>query len=144
MIAIGSDHAGFSLKERIKQALKEQALDFVDLGCPDEQPSDYPDVGKEVARGVSEGRCDRGVLICGSGIGMSIVANRQRGVRAALCHDEETARMSRLHNDANILVIGSRLTSPDLALRILRVWLATGFEGGRHLRRINKIDGGQA
>ncbi len=143
MIAIGSDHAGFSLKEQIKRALKDQAIECADLGCPDEQPFDYPDVGREVARGVSEGRYDRGVLVCGSGIGMSIVANRHRGVRAALCHDEETARMSRLHNDANILVMGSRLTPPDLALRMLRVWLATGFEGGRHLRRIKKIDGGQ-
>ncbi|MBI2841151.1 MAG: ribose 5-phosphate isomerase B [Acidobacteria bacterium] len=143
MVAIGSDHAGFKLKSELKRFLEAQSIEVLDLGCPDENPNDYPDVARELAGGVSAGRYEQGILICGSGIGMSIAANRFPGVRAALCCDEDMARLSRQHNDSNILVLGARLTTAEQARRIVEKWMATGFEGGRHLRRINKIDGEQ-
>lgn len=138
-IALGSDHAGFELKEDLRVHLAGLKIEVLDLGAKDESPVDYPDIGASVAEKVSRGEVERGVLICGSGIGMSIVANRFPGVRAALCHDVYTSRMSREHNDANLLVLGGRLIGKGLAREIVKVWLATGFEGGRHQKRLDKI-----
>jgi ribose 5-phosphate isomerase B len=138
-ISLGSDHAGFELKEDLRGYLAEQKAEVIDLGVYNEEPVDYPDIGASVAQKVSRGEVDRGVLICGSGIGMSIVANRFPGVRAALCHDLYTARISREHNDANLLILGGRLIGKGLAREILKVWLETGFQGGRHQRRLEKI-----
>jgi ribose 5-phosphate isomerase B len=138
-IALGSDHAGFELKEDIRSYLDEQGVDVVDVGTHREEPVDYPDIGARVAEKVSRGEVHRGILVCGSGIGMSIVANRFPGVRAALCHDLYTARISREHNDSNLLVLGGRLIAKDLGREILKVWLATGFQGGRHQKRLEKI-----
>jgi ribose 5-phosphate isomerase B len=138
-ISLGSDHAGFELKEDLRGYLAEQKVEVIDLGVYNEEPVDYPDIGASVAQKVSRGEVDRGILICGSGIGMSIVANRFPGVRAALCHDLYTARISREHNDANLLILGGRLIGKGLAREILKVWLETGFQGGRHQRRLEKI-----
>jgi ribose 5-phosphate isomerase B len=140
-IIIGSDHAGYALKEALKPRLTEMGFAVTDAGTNSDQAVDYPDPGGKAAGAVSAGLFPRGILICGSGVGMSIVANRFPGVRAALCLDEETARLSRLHNDANILVLAGRKTDPETALRIVRVWLITPFEGGRHQRRLDKING---
>jgi ribose 5-phosphate isomerase B len=138
-IVLGSDHAGFELKEDLRAYLVEQKVGVIDLGVYNEEPVDYPDIGASVAEKVSRGEVGRGILICGSGIGMSIVANRFPGVRAALCHGLYTARISREHNDANLLILGGRLIGKGLAREILRVWLETGFQGGRHQRRLEKI-----
>jgi ribose 5-phosphate isomerase B len=138
-IVIGSDHAGFELKEDLRAYLGERNVEVEDLGVKSAAPADYPDIGVAVAEKVSKGEFERGILICGSGIGMSIVANRFSGVRAALCHDLYTARMSREHNDANLLVLGGRLIGKGLAREILKVWLETGFQGGNHQRRVDKI-----
>ncbi|MBN2123765.1 MAG: ribose 5-phosphate isomerase B [Deltaproteobacteria bacterium] len=140
-IIIGSDHAGFDLKEECRTFLEEgEEHRVTDVGVFSRESSDYPDIAHRVAGAVAAGEYDRGVLICGSGIGMSIAANRHRGVRAALCHDSYLARMSRLHNDANILVMGGRILGIGLALEILNLFLSTGFEGGRHQRRLDRID----
>lgn len=138
-IVLGSDHAGFELKEDLRAYLVEQKVGVIDLGVYNEEPVDYPDIGASVAEKVSRGEVGRGILICGSGIGMSIVANRFPGVRAALCHGLYTARISREHNDANLLILGGRLIGKGLAREILKVWLETGFQGGRHQRRLEKI-----
>ena len=138
-IAIGSDHAGFELKEDLRQYLHGRNVEVVDLGVSDSSPVDYPDIGSTVAQKVSQGEIERGILICGSGIGMSIVANRFPGVRAALCYGVEGARISREHNNANVLILGGRMTSKELAREILRVWLQSDFQGGRHERRLDKI-----
>jgi ribose 5-phosphate isomerase B len=138
-IGLGSDHAGFELKEDLRAYLAGQKIEFLDLGAKDENSVDYPDIGASVAEKVSRGEVDRGILICGSGIGMSIVANRFPGVRAALCHDVYTSRMSREHNDANLLVLGGRLLGKGLAREVLKVWLTTEFEGGRHQKRLDQI-----
>ncbi|MGD0625203.1 MAG: ribose 5-phosphate isomerase B [Thermodesulfobacteriota bacterium] len=138
-IVIGSDHAGFELREDLRTYLREENVEVEDLGVPSEVPADYPDIGAVVAEKVARGEFERGILICGSGIGMSIVANRFAGVRAALCHDLYTARMSREHNDANVLVLGGRLTGKGLAREILKVWLESRFQGGNHQRRLEKI-----
>lgn len=138
-IAIGCDHAGLSLKQDILELLKILNVEYVDFGTNNADSVDYPDFGKKVSELVSSGKADRGILICGTGIGMSIVANKFPNVRAALCNDLFTARMSRLHNDANILVMGGRIIGPDLAREIVRTWLTTPFEGERHLKRLNKI-----
>jgi ribose 5-phosphate isomerase B len=138
-ISIAADHAGYSLKERIKQVLTAAGHQVLDRGCYNEESVDYPDYGILAARDVAEGGADRAVLICGSGIGMSIVANKVRGVRAALCANPEYAEMSRRHNDANVLTLGARFLEPDLALQIVEVWLKTPFDGGRHQRRVDKI-----
>jgi ribose 5-phosphate isomerase B len=140
-IIIAADHGGYSLKEALKTHLKEMGFAVTDAGTDSDQAADYPDFGGKAAGAVSAGLFPRGILICGSGVGMSIVANRFPGVRAALCLDEETARLSRMHNDANILVLAGRKTDPETALRIVRVWLTTHFEGGRHQRRLDKING---
>ena len=140
-IIIGSDHAGHALKEALKPRLTEMGFAVTDAGTDSDRAVDYPDPGGKAAGAVSAGLFPQGILICGSGVGMSIVANRFPGVRAALCLDEETARLSRMHNDANILVLSGRKTDSETALRIVRVWLTTPFEGGRHQRRLDKIDG---
>lgn len=138
-IAIGSDHAGFELKSEIIVLLKEMGIECIDFGTNGPQSVDYPDFGEKVSMAVSKGEMDRGILICGTGIGMSIVANKFPHIRASLCNDLFTAKMSRLHNDANILVIGGRIVGKDLAKEIVRVWFSTDFEGGRHLIRLEKI-----
>lgn len=138
-IAIGCDHAGFSLKQDILDLFQVLNIDFIDCGTTSADSVDYPDFGRKVSELVSAGKTDMGILICGTGIGMSIVANKFPNVRAALCNDLFTAKMSRLHNDANILVMGGRIIGPDLAKEIVRTWLTTPFEGERHLKRLNKI-----
>jgi RpiB/LacA/LacB family sugar-phosphate isomerase len=139
MIAIASDHAGYLYKEKIKGILAELGLECKDFGIHSDHSADYPDEGHEAAEAVSAGTADRGILVCGSGIGMDIVANKSTGVRAALCLTEEMALLSRRHNDANILVVGERVTPWDTAEKIIRIWLSTPFEGGRHQRRVDKI-----
>jgi len=134
-IIIGSDHAGFDLKEALKGAIGG----MTDIGTDSGESVDYPDFGVRVARSVSSGEYERGILICGSGVGMSIVANKVPGIRAALCTDVDTARLSRMHNDANILVLAGRRTDLKEAVAIVTVWLETPFEGGRHARRLDKI-----
>ena len=138
-IAIASDHGGRELKEKIIELLKEKGLEVIDYGVDNPESVDYPDYGIKVANAVSKGIAERGILSCGTGIGMSIVANKFPDVRAALCYDMFTARMSRLHNDANILVLGGRVLDKEIALMMVDVWLRTGFEGGRHQRRLDKI-----
>jgi ribose 5-phosphate isomerase B len=140
-IIIGSDHAGFHLKEEIRRFLSEKGdCSVKDIGTFNHDPVDYPIIAHEVARSISENKFNRGILICGSGIGMSIVANRQRNVRAALCHNLYTVRLSRRHNDANILVLGGRVLGLGLALEMVDLFLSTDFEGGRHQRRLEEID----
>ena len=138
-IAIASDHGGCDLKEKIVELLKEKGLETTDYGVDNPESVDYPDYGIKVANAVSKGVADRGILSCGTGIGMSIVANKFPNVRAALCYDMYTARMSRLHNDANILVLGGRVLDKEIALLMVDAWLRTDFEGGRHQRRLDKI-----
>lgn len=139
-IAIASDHAGFEMKEALKVIIrKEFGYTCVDFGPEDTQSVDYPDYAIKVAMEVSNKNVDRGILICGTGIGMSIVANKFPSIRATLCNDLYSAKMSRLHNDANILTLGGRVIGKDLAKEILKVWLSTDFEGGRHIMRLNKI-----
>ena len=139
-IAIGSDHAGLEMKNEVVAVLKDMGHEYKDLGTDSSQSVDYPDFGEKVSAAVSEGRVDRGILICGTGIGMSIVANKFRHVRAALCGDIFSAKMSRLHNDSNILILGGRVIGKDLAKEIVKTWLITPFEGGRHERRLKKIE----
>ncbi len=138
-VIIGADHAGFVLKEGLKKVLAEKGLEVIDAGTDNGEAVDYPDFAEPVAEEVYAGRVPRGILVCGSGIGMSIVANRFPGVRAALCLDEDTARMSRRHNDANVLVLAGRKTDLDTAEKIVAVWLETEFEGGRHQARLDKV-----
>ena len=138
-IAIGADHGGFQLKETIKAWLLEKGHEVADKGTFDEHSCDYPDYGKAVALEVASEKADRGILVCGTGIGISIAANKVDGIRAALCGDTFSARMSRLHNDANILALGQRVTGAGLALDIVEIWLDTDFEGGRHKARVDKI-----
>jgi ribose 5-phosphate isomerase B len=141
-LAIASDHAGFSLKEQLKRSLEAMAVPFEDLGTHAESRCDYPDYAHLVARGIAEGRYRLGVLVCGSGIGMSMAANRHPGVRAALCTEGYAARMSREHNDANVLCLGSRIVGAGVAEEILRAFIDARFEGGRHASRVAKIDAG--
>lgn len=138
-IAIGCDHAGFGLKKDILRLLKSLEINLIDCGTNTTESVDYPDFGEKVSELVSSGKVDRGILICGTGIGMSMVANKFPNVRASLCNDLFTAKMSRMHNDANILVLGGRIIGKDLAAEIVKVWLNTPFEGERHLRRLDKI-----
>ena len=138
-IGIACDHGGFGLKEELKTFLRAISADPVDFGTFDEASVDYPDFGIQVAERVARGEIERGILICGTGIGMSIVANKFPGVRAALANELYSARCSREHNDANILVLGGRIIGPGLAKEIVKVWLETPFSGGRHERRLEKI-----
>jgi ribose 5-phosphate isomerase B len=140
-IPIASDHAGVGMKNRLVSELKKMGYDPVDLGSNDpDQPDDYPDFGHPVAREVSKGEAKRGILLCGSGVGMDIVANRYPGVRAALAWEPEIGALSRRHNDSNVLVLPARFMSDDDAIRTMKQWLDTKFEGGRHERRVQKID----
>ncbi|MCJ7642476.1 MAG: ribose 5-phosphate isomerase B [Desulfobacterales bacterium] len=139
-IGLACDHGGFELKEELMAFLKSSGLEAIDFGSFDETSVDYPDFGILLAQKVSKGELERGILICGTGIGMSIVANKFPGVRAALVNDLYSARCSREHNDSNILVIGGRVVGKELAKEIARVWLNTSFSGGRHKRRLEKIE----
>lgn len=138
-IAIGADHGGYHLKEEIKQLLDSMGTPYEDVGCNCEQSVDYPDYALPVAEKVASGECDRGILVCGTGIGMSIAANKVRGIRCALVHDLFSAKATREHNDTNVLAMGARVIGPGLALEIVKVWLGTEFEGGRHTARVEKI-----
>ena len=139
-IIIGSDHAAFELKEKIKAWLLVKGYSVEDAGTRSTASVNYVDYGRKVAGAVSRGEFSRGILLCGTGLGMSMVANRFRNVRAALCSDLFSAKMSRIHNDANILVLGGRILGDILAFELVRTWLDTGFEGGRHLERIQSMD----
>ena len=139
-IAVGSDHAGFSLKEFIKSHLAEGGYDVVDLGTDSDQSVDYTDFARLVATSVADGEVDRGVLVCGTGIGMAMAANRFKDVRAAVVRDENDAHLSRAHNNANIVCLGARVTKPESAAELIDAFLSAEYEGGRHERRINKMD----
>ena len=140
MIALASDHGGYRYKERTKQLLTSMGLEWKDFGTDSEESVDYPDFSHAGATAIQNGECDRGIFFCGTGIGISLAANRHRGVRAAACQIPEAARMSRLHNDANVLALGERLIDWGLAEQMIRLWLETPFEGGRHERRIAKLE----
>ena len=139
-ILVGSDHAGFSLKTFLKEVMEQDGLQVRDVGCAADISCDYPDYARLLCERILGGEAARGILICGTGLGMSMAANRFSGIRAALCTSEYQARMSRAHNDANVLIIGGRVTGVEVALSILRAWLETPFEGGRHQRRIDRIE----
>lgn len=139
-VLMGSDHAGFELKNFLKDVLVARGLKVIDVGCESEESCDYPLFAQDVARRLRGGEASLGVLVCGTGIGMSITANRYPGIRAALCTTEYHARMSRAHNDANVLVLGGRITGTGLAMAILDAWLETPFQGERHKRRVDQID----
>ncbi len=139
-IAIGADHAGYMLKEQVKAFLKSKDIDFKDYGTFKIESCDYPEYAYKVGQAIVNGEADLGILICGTGIGMSITANKIKGIRAALVHDEQTAKLSRQHNDANVLCMGGRILEEDEALKIVDVWLNTSFEGGRHEKRLKLIN----
>jgi ribose 5-phosphate isomerase B len=138
-IAIGSDHRGVASRLRLIGLLERMGHDVVDCGCLTETPVDYPDIAADVAVRVSEGTVDRGILLCCTGVGMAIAANKVPGVRAATCHDEVTAEMSRRHNDLNVLCLSAEMIGPEVQDKMIRTWLQTPFEGGRHARRLDKI-----
>jgi ribose 5-phosphate isomerase B len=138
-VALAADHAGFELKNRLAREIGERGLEVLDLGTNDGSAVDYPDMAARLAAALGEGRAPRGVLVCGTGIGISIAANRHRHVRAALCHDVTTATMARLHNDANVLALGARVIGIAVAIDCLRAFLDTAFEGGRHRERVDKL-----
>ncbi len=142
MIAIGCDHGGFELKKLLMEHLSERNIEYKDLGCYNTESCDYPEYGRAVAKAVASGECEKGIVICTTGIGISIAANRIKGVRAALCTNGLMAKMTRLHNDANILALGANIIGPGLAVEILDTFLDTEFSGGeRHIRRIRGIEG---
>ena len=138
-VAIGADHAGYELKEIIKHTLDELRVPYRDFGTESDESVDYPDYAAKVGKGVAAGEFDRGILVCGTGIGMALAANKIAGVRAAPVVDLETARLARSHNDANVLAIGARVTPPERALDLVRLFLKTEFDGGRHERRLQKV-----
>jgi ribose 5-phosphate isomerase B len=138
-IAVGSDHRGYEVKRRLVALLQQMGHEVLDVGPVGKDSVDYPDFAFEVARAVGDGRAERGILACGTGIGMCIAANKVKGVRAAPCHDSITAEMSRRHNDANVLCLSADLLGEELIERMVRIWLETPFEGGRHARRVEKI-----
>lgn len=140
MIAIGSDHGGYKLKEELKKYLEEKEIQYKDFGTYSEERADYPIVAKQVATAVQTKECEKGILICRSGYGMSMVANKFKGIRSAPCFSEEAAKFSRMHNDSNVLAIGADYVTENEAIRILRMWLATEFEGGRHAERLALIE----
>ncbi|MEZ5313687.1 MAG: ribose 5-phosphate isomerase B [Thermoanaerobaculia bacterium] len=141
-IAIGADHAGFLLKEHLKRKLEAEGHQLTDFGTTSEASTDYPDYAHRVAAVVAGGEAERGLLVCGSGVGMAMAANRHPGVRAVAANDLFTVRLARAHNDANVLALGSRIVAAALAEEILALFLASGFDGGRHERRVRKMDGG--
>lgn len=138
-IAIGCDHGGITLKDSIVNYLEERGVQIEDFGTFGTESVDYPDFAYKVARSVADGKADKGILMCGTGIGISIAANKVNGIRCALCHNTETARLTALHNDSNVLAMGGRVIDSDTAVNIVKTWLDTPFEGGRHVNRINKI-----
>jgi ribose 5-phosphate isomerase B len=138
-VAIGSDHRGYLLKEQIKSAFSPQNIEFKDFGTNSREPCDYPEYALAVAEAVARGQADRGILICGTGNGMLIAANKVKGIRAATAFSPEMARLSRLHNDANVLALAADHIDPQLVPKIVKVWLETPFEGGRHQRRLDRI-----
>jgi len=138
-VAVASDHGGINIKNEIISLLKELGMEYEDFGCECETSVDYPDYALPVAEKVAKGEFDRGILICGTGIGMSIAANKVKGIRCALCHDVFSAKATREHNDTNVLAMGERVIGPGLAREIAKTWLTTEFTGGRHERRIGKI-----
>jgi ribose 5-phosphate isomerase B len=139
MIALASDHAGYHYKENLKALLEELKVPYRDFGTDSEQSTDYPDWAHVASEAIVRGECDRGILICGTGIGMAIVANKHHGIRAAVCESVTAARLARQHNDANVLTVGERVTGWESVADIVRTFLATSFEGGRHERRVGKI-----
>ena len=139
MIAIGADHGGFELKEHIKKHLDELGIDYKDYGTYSEDSVDYPDCARPVCKAVQDGTAEKGILICGTGIGISMAANKHKGIRAALCGDVYSAKMTKVHNNANVICLGGRVTGRELAFMIIDVWLSAEFEGGRHQTRIDKI-----
>ena len=140
MIAIGSDHGGYKLKEEIKKYLDEKEIKYIDCGCISEDRVDYPDIAKLVAEKVQNKECEEGIVICRSGIGMSIAANKFKGIRCAKCDNEEEAKFSKMHNNSNVLALGADYISTSEAICIVRAWIATPFEGGRHEERIKIIE----
>lgn len=141
MIGIGCDHGGFALKQEIIKYLQDSNIEFKDFGCMSTDSVDYPDYAKAVAHAVADGECEKGILICGTGIGISIAANKVKGIRCALCHDVFSAEATRLHNDANIIAMGGRVVGPGLAVKIVDTFLSTPFSNDeRHIRRIAKIE----
>lgn len=140
MIAIGSDHGGYQLKEEIKKYFEEKDILYKDMGCMNEERVDYPNIARAVAKQVQSQECEKGILICRSGIGMSIVANKFKGIRCTPCHNEYTAKFARLHNNGNVLSIGADDVTVNEAICMIRIWLATEFEGGRHEERIKIIE----
>lgn len=139
MIAIGSDHGGYELKEEIKKYFDEKDIKYKDYGCYSTDRVDYPDIAKEVSKSVQNKECEKGILICRSGYGMAMVANKFKGVRSAPCFQEQAAKFSRMHNDSNVLALGADYVTTNEAICIVRMWLATEFEGGRHLERLNLV-----
>ena len=140
MIAIGADHGGYKLKEEVKRYLEEKGIEVKDFGTYSEERADYPDIAKSVAKSVQSKECEKGILICRSGYGMSMVANKFKGVRSAPCFEETAAKFSRMHNDANVLALGADYVTTSKAIQIVRVWIATEFEGGRHSERLAIIE----
>lgn len=138
-IAIGSDHGGYDLKEQVKTWLQEMGHEVEDFGCHSKESCDYPDFGAAAARAVASGQCEKGVVICTTGIGISMTANKVKGIRCALCADPWSAEMTRRHNDANMLAMGAGVVGPQLARQILEAFLTHNFEGGRHQRRVDKL-----
>ncbi len=139
-IALGSDHAGYELKEIIRVNLTDRGLTLLDFGTDSTRSVDYPDFARKVCEAVLAGNAEQGILLCGTGLGMSMMANRFKGIRGALCHDHFTALAARRHNDSNVLILGGRILGKDLAMEIVDTWLDTPFEGGRHERRVKKFD----
>jgi len=139
-ISLGSDHAGFHYKEKVKELLGQLGHEVRDFGTSSEEPVDYPTFIRAAAEAVAKGECERGIVFGGSGNGEAMAANKVRGIRCALCWNEETARLSRQHNDANVLSMGERVIAEEMALAIVRVWLTTAFQGGRHAQRIAQLD----
>ena len=140
MVAIGSDHGGYTLKEEIKNYLEEKEIQYVDCGSYSNEMVDYPDIARAVTDKVKNGECKEGILVCRSGIGMSIVANKIKGIRCAKCNSEQEAKFSKMHNDANVLALGADYMNTSEAICIVRAWIATEFEGGRHAERIKIIE----
>ena len=140
MIAIGCDHGGYKLKEELKKYMDEKNIEYKDCGTMSEESIDYPNIAKEVAKSVQSKECEKGILICRSGIGMSICANKFKGIRCTPCYKEETAKYARMHNDSNILALGADYITTNEAICIFRMWLATEFEGGRHEERLKLIE----
>ena len=138
-ISLSSDHAGFYLKENIKKFLLKKKIQVIDLGPKDDNSVDYPDYAKKVAKSIISKKSDIGILVCGSGTGMAISANKYKRIRAAVCYNKASTRLSRQHNNANIIALGSRLTKNSNAIKLVNVFLSTKFEGGRHLRRVKKV-----